>query len=809
MFELNLKTQSILLCFTLILVHTILMRPMVFDGLVPQGVDIVGSVGESHQVSDNSERTGEVPLWNPYLFAGMPRYFRLGPQTPSIDTIINLIGRLVGNMFVWYLVGSLGFFIFMRYLGLSPLAAFTGALAFSLLPHYQSLWVEGHNVKFRAVMAIPWVALSARYFFDQRNIFSAACFALAFGNQIRTQHYQIIFYMALLIFAMGVAPFLRDLFQSKWKRFLHSTTLLLGGIILALLLAAQPLFLAGEYLPFSARGAATVDLSRGDIQSESSRGLGINSATQWSTHPSALLDWLVARYHGGMSTEKYGGSEYPRVKGQNVPGYWGPMPFTQSYEYFGPVVLLLALIGLIGHRKRTLFKSLAIFALFLVLLSFGRHFEGFYSLFYDYLPYFKNFRAPMMSITITGFILTVFAAFGFQFLQDKVSLKDRNKLLVIGGGFLLLGIVIWFGAPQLSFIKDGEQFQPEVSSIVLGIREELFYDDLWRFFGLLIVAGMLTGILIYYRGFKNWALLGLAVLISIDLISIQARKETRFVNKARLERLHFRKTAADNWLLKQPGQFRILPLGKLFGDNRWSYFHQNAAGYSAIKMNRMEEVIKNALFSNVSNRTGLNLNILKVLNVKYVISETPVQHAQLNPVFRDSKTGWHLNQFTGSLPRAYFVGSTEIIPEPADRLRRLNSTGFNPAETAILESELSSVISIPEESSAEMVSFKPNQIEWDVTTDSQALLVLAETPYSPGWKAEIDGEPATLFNANHVNMAVVIPKGEHKVELIFHPDSYYFYSRIENMAALILYGLIIGILYRRRNEFIPKKTKTE
>jgi hypothetical protein len=195
--------------------------------------------------------------------------------------------------------------------------------------------------------------------------------------------------------------------------------------------------------------------------------------------------------------------------------------------------------------------------------------------------------------------------------------------------------------------------------------------------------------------------------------------------------------------------------------------------------------------------------------VKYVISGAPVKHAQLTPVFQDSRTGWQTFHFEQALPRAYFVGNSELIPKSDDRLRRLNSSEFQPVQSAILETELKSEITKPASASVNFASFSPNQIAWDISTDSQSLLVISETPYKPGWKASIDGEEVDIYPANHVNMAIVVPEGNHKVEFIFHPDSYYFYSRIENLAALILYGIILGLLYRRRNDFFPQKKITD
>ena len=796
----ELHTKNLFACMLMFIIHLLIMKPMVIDGLGPQGVDVIASKGESHQTSNYKKRTGEVALWNPYLFSGMPKYMRLGPQTPSVDTIINFIGNLIGNMFLWYIVGSLGFFFFMRYMGLSVIASFAGAMAFTLLPHYQSLWIEGHNVKFRAVMAVPWVAFTSRYFFDTRSIIGAALFALSYGNQIRTQHYQVVFYTSMLVFAIGIAPILTDLIKYRINRFFKTAGLLFCSIAFALMLAAQPLFLAGEYLPYSTRGSYTTDINLEVNPTKKNKGLDFQSATQWSTHPSSLISWIIPRFEGGMSSEIYKGENYPHLKGRSVPGYWGHMPFTQSYEFFGSIIIMLALLGFIQNRKNILFISLGLCALIFLLLSFGRHFEGFYKIFFNYVPFYKNFRAPMMSITLTGFIICMFSAFGFQILEKNISLKHKNNFLVISLLLIIIGILTWLGSSQLSFQKIGEQqYTPEIKTMIISIRRELLIEDVFRYFiivgiSILIVIGAMIN-----KISKLGAVISIIVLMGLDLISIQMRKPVKFVNIKRLEKNHFQKTGTDQFLLKNPGPFRILPVGKLFGDNRWSYFHQNAGGYSAIKMNRMEEILKNSLYAGSIKDGGLNQNILKILNVHYVVALGIIDSPNFSPVYKDSQTGWMLFEFKEKIPRGYFVGNVETIEEASNRLRRLNSATFNPMESAIIETTLNDSISNPVKTEAKITKFSPNKINWKVSTDVKSLFVMSETPYKPGWKARLGNKEIDILTVNHVNMGVVIPKGDHKLSLVFYPDSYYLYDTVETISAVFLYVIIIGGVFSRRS----------
>jgi len=189
-------------------------------------------------------------------------------------------------------------------------------------------------------------------------------------------------------------------------------------------------------LPWSKRGKTTININQPQTTASVGKndGVSIEYATKWSTAPQEILTWVVPRIFGGMSSEKYTGDVYSQAKGQDIPGYWGQMPFTQSYEYMGALSLLLAAIGLFYNRKNRLIVSLGAFAGFLTLLSFGRHAAWFYTFFFDYIPFFNKFRAPMASVTVTFFVVAILAGFGLKALwemrEEKFSVSKHRPLLI-------------------------------------------------------------------------------------------------------------------------------------------------------------------------------------------------------------------------------------------------------------------------------------------------------------------------------------------------------------------------------------------
>jgi len=787
-----------------------LLKPLVIDRLSPQGVDVVGGIGKTHQINEYNKESGERALWNPNIFAGMPVYHRISAQAFSVDTLLKHLSRILHIVFLYYFFGAIGFYLLLRYLKMVPLIAFFGALLFIFMPHYKSLYLVGHLAKFKALMLLPWIYLTFRYFLDKRSLLSAALFALAFGAQIRTQHYQIVFYAGLLIFAAGIYPFLKDLFAREYVKFTKSTALLLAAVALAVLMSAQPLFLAKEYLPWSKRGKTTIDVNKPVKAGEESDGVSWKYATDWSTAPSEVFTWLVPRFYGGMSGEKYNSSEYKHLKGQQIPGYWGYMPFTQSYEYMGLVTLLLAVLGIIFYRKNSNILSLLIFAVFLILLSFGKHFAVFYGIFYNVIPFFNKFRAPMMSVTVTYFIITLMAAYGLHSLSqmkfEPRNWKDYKHLIYPLGGMFVLGILFLLIGLGSSFNKpSGEPYQGQSLEIIRNIRSEFFFADVGRYFLILVLA---AGTLAAYF-FRKINFLVFAAILGIiavgDLLNIQQRLPADFKNNKRLEQRYFSKSSTDLFLEKDTDTFRIFPAGKMFGDNRWAYYHQTIGGYTPIKMYTIEELVEKNIYNGWDKQLPINWNVLKILNVKYVVLEQPVNSDFLTLVHNDKSLKRYTYLFKEALPRAFFADRYIVQQDEYERLGRINSKEFNPAEEAVLEEELLQKTSAPDSSFNRMTSFSPNKLEFDVYTDKQSLLVLSELYYPPGWKILIDDQQADkIYRTNHAVQSVVVPAGRHKIELRFEPDSYFNNKRLSAVSVIILYAVIAwaGISF-----FLQRKKK--
>ncbi len=798
MFGLSTKQQNWLFLALIFIILLILNKPTALDGLSPQGTDVVAGVGKTHLINEFTKKTGELAFWNPAIFAGMPHYNDIGPLAISADNILAWLQSIFGNIFVYYLFAGTGMFLFLRYLKMSPLVAFTGALMFVLLPHYKGLWIEGHFRKFRAIMYLPWILYSFKYFIDKRTLLSAALFALAFGIQIRTGHYQIIFYTAILLFAVGIYPIIKNLLDGKTNEFIKTTGLLLLALLLSFGMAAQPLLLNKEYLPYSKRGKTTIDLKKKNVpKQKSSDGVSMHYATQWSTHPLELMRLIIPHAYGGIDGEKYTGKDFPQLKNQKLPNYWGFMPFHTLFDYVGILTLMLAFLALFVLKKNNFVFSLGIFAAFLILLSFGRHFESFYSLFYNYFPYFNKFRAPAMSVTVTSFVFVVLAAYGLNYLANlkitKPSPEENKTTLYVIGAFLFLGILIWLMSSGFEFMKPTENYNAQVKEMLKKIRQSYFNKDLMRYFVILIIGG--SALASYFYKKISFTFFGIIILViaSFDLITVQNYYGEDYTKRTNLNKVVFQKNSVDKFLEQDKDLYRIFPVGQLMGDNRWGYNQQTIGGYSAIKMYTIEELVQNCYYGGSEKNFPINWNVMNFLNVKYLILQQFISHPNLTLVNSDKEKKLFLYKYKKHLPRGFFVGETKIIKNEYERLEKINSVDYNAMQTAIIEEKLNTEIFKPDTSFVKVSDFNPNKLSLDVFTNKTSLLVISELFYPPGWKIYIDDKQVEkIYKTDHAVMSIVVPEGKHKVNVICHPDSFFFYRNVSWASVGIIYLLIAG-----------------
>ena len=89
-----------------------------------------------------------------------------------------------------------------------------------------------------------------------------------------------------------------------------------------------------------------------------------------------------------------------------------------------------------------------------------------------------------------------------------------------------------------------------------------------------------------------------------------------------------------------------------------------------------------------------------------------------------------------------------------------------------------------------------NRVSGDITLEDTKILCLA-IPWDGGWTAYVDGEKQPLLKANYMFGALVLPEGEHHIELRYRTPWMNAGLLLTIIGVLILIGIA---LYDRRKE---------
>ena len=160
------------------------------------------------------------PLWNPFVFLGMPS-FGSGAYNPLIyppDWPLALVAKVVPLpdmtwLLLYYFLGALFFFLLAREMGARPEGALLGSLAFVFAPNLVAVGAHGHGSQLVDSAYLPLLVWLAARWMRKGQLADLGWLALAGGFQFLRGHVQICFYtwMAVGLYALvEVAAALRE-----------------------------------------------------------------------------------------------------------------------------------------------------------------------------------------------------------------------------------------------------------------------------------------------------------------------------------------------------------------------------------------------------------------------------------------------------------------------------------------------------------------------------------------------------------------------------------------------------------------------
>lgn len=793
----NTSFSHVIIVLGLALVSLLFYYPLLSGKTLIQS-DIRQYEGMSRQLQEHRESTGEETYWIDNAYGGMPTY-QLGARYPSdllqpIYSFIRILPRPAHILFL-YLVGGYLLLIILRFS--KPVALF-GALAFGFSTYLLIILQVGHNTKALAVSFFPFVISGLLLLFEKRWLWGFVTTSLALGMQIRANHYQMTYYLLMLVGVFILVYAFQAVKEKQGLNFFKSVGVFIAASIIALGLNATPLLTTAEYTNFSTRGPSELKYQADGSPKEQSSGLDYDYITEYSYGIFESLNLIAPRIQGGGSSENLGrqhgvydfliqngvsrsqASEFSK----NVPTYWGDQPILEAPAYVGITVFFFALFGMF-FVKSSLRNALVLGILFSLLLSWGKNLSFLTDFFIQYIPFYNKFRAVSSIQVVLEFCLPVLASMGLYHLFYTKEEKDFKNILkialipvgILGVFFLSQGMLSFTGPNDAYFTNI---YGPELVGKIREARRSIFQADIFR---ALIFCMLLLGVIFLFQRRKIKLSLAIGIVITllvIDLIGVSNRYISReaFVS-SRLAVTPFQITAADQVILQDSSRFRVFEPRLGLTGARTAYFHNSIGGYHGAKPRRFEELFE------VYNAQQ-NTKILDFLNVKYI----------LYPDEKDSSLQPLLNP--NALGPVWFVNELKVMPSADSLLEEIEQTDFS-SEALILENTVPKNLrlSYSKDSLAkiQLVNAKPDRLTYDVSASSPQFAVFSEMYYPDGWSARVNGKLTPIHNVNYVLRGLEIPANTSEIEFYFEPEVVVQGTRIRWGSFFFFIVGVLGIGY--------------
>jgi hypothetical protein len=691
---------------------------------------------------------GELPLWNPFTFNGMP--FQADIQTalfyiPNLLLTIFVRGErlpfyvLEVHNVLHFAIAAVCMYYLGKSYGLKNIVALFSGLVFGL-----SGFLITHAIHQTFVCQVAWLPLIVLLFRKallERSMLSMILGAFVLSQAVLAGSPQLSLYIFLFLFVLFLFEFTIASRTAGVKASLPMAFIAVGVVIIALALSSIQLLPTMELAGYSQRAEITYLKS-------------LDGSLTWEQ----LITLVVPKFFGTMTA-------------QGVT-YWGPGIYGRYIEtclYLGIAALVacVAAIPLIRKDRHVAFYfGVMIFAL---LYALGDSFI-FHKLFFNLVPGFEKFRNPgRMSLMFT-FAAALLGGFGLQRMLDlaeEEKRKGQRMVIVLAG----CGVLIWL-VTQLGLFQptNDPRLYEQVHSIATS-------EATTALILVLIVCGVVFSLMRNIIS-PTVAVIAVCLLQFVD-VSVFGFNQ----NNARLDpKDYYGRSAEIVRLLKEEGKHE--------------YFRVNSREKGAMILDRNQGMIDRIFL--MEGYTPLALQraylpgkdwdqVRDMLNAKYRI------------VVDEHHQTMSLARATTYLPRAYFVYRDTVIKGEPEVRAFMEHGPFDPTRMIVLEEDRERLLADTAHATdwtATITSYSLNAISLAVATPKDGYLVLSEVHY-PGWNAYVDGAREKVYQANWNLRAVRVSSGTHKVEIRFEPESFRRGSWI-TLATVGLAG--VGVVYSLRKK---------
>lgn len=699
-------------------------------------------------------------FWNPYVFLGLPGSASLADARPQYlpDAWLSVWDLATARVplllpMLAHLAGMLGMAALARAVwGVGLPAMVWAAFAWGLLPNLLVPLALGHDAQLMAISLTPPVLLAAHGVLAAARpagfVSAALGLALAIALVLVSGHPQIAAYAAALaaLFACERAA------RFGRPRRLALVALAAG---LGLALAAPVWYPALRYVAQSVRGGAA-------------GGITASEVAAWS------LAW-----------RDFASFVWPFAVGSAWPTYWGGLAYTDYPPYFGVTVCGFVLLALPrrGEAARGLVLVLLGASAAAWLLSLGVHLGLPFTLLRRYVPFLGGFRVAVAVLIVAQLAFVLLAARGLDraLRAAWIDRVGRRVAVACGAGLaiaLLAAVTLRFGPLREPYAQAVLAARPEMEAGVADRAARRAGEDLAL--RALLVAGVLAALVVRRRvkALSRPATVAIVGLLAADLLTVSAPILLRTSGEP--ARLAASPPSALAKAASEDPAARALALDRpAFYSNEWIGWRvRSVSGYHGAVSRAWQE-----LFHARFDITGVS----RAVGVRFVggAAARAFGPPDYEPV-GDPREG--VRRLLGAPGRAYAVPEVVDLGREADVLDAMHSSGFDPLRQALVVGGAAAGRYPGSEGCAmRWLRDDPDSLALEVRTPAPTFVVIADA-YFPGWRATVDGRPATIQRVDHVLRGVGVPAGRHRLAMSYEPEGW----RIGRRAAAV--GVMVWLV---------------
>ncbi|MFH0749582.1 MAG: YfhO family protein [Candidatus Gottesmanbacteria bacterium] len=701
--------------------------------------DIITQIYPWKQITIESLKLGQIPLWNPFSFSGT---VHAGNYQSAIFSPFNVLFFIFSFIDAWSIfillqpiLAGLGTYLFIRSLGRSKSASLLGAVAY-MFCGFMTTWMAYGTLGY-AALCLPWALWAVTAYMKKQSTWCPLILSLCLAISFFAGHFQI----SLYVLAAVVAYILFVTLSTKqWKL----------GIMLLLYTAIGVLIASPQIL-------LTLDAYSASTRST-------------SFMKGEVIPW---RYLITLFSPDFYGNPVTRNDWFGHYAEWA--------SYVGVAPLILAMFA-ITKKLKGYIRFFAVLGCFSIFLAYPTPLNDL--LYALKLPAISTSAASRI-IILFSFSLAMLSAFGLDELVTVWKGKDKKSIIpfIIWWGILL--VVIWitvlfirpFPLEKLSIAKRNLLLPTALTFATVFLMSVGFIK---KYKPYMILVVLLLGLSMFdsYRYASKWMPFDKKEYVYPEMKSLTFLKQVVGHNRV-FGNIGNEVGATNNLLL-------IEGYDAMYQGRYGAFISAASTGIASLGGRSVVMLDKHGIFTKET---------LQLLGVRYFYHRVgdgrnvwafPVWEypdGQVKQIYKDEQ--YEIYEDTNTFPRAFLASEYVVATEDQTIIDTLFSKDMNRKETLVLEEE-PAIRPEAGEGKADILKYSANVIRIRTESTAPKLLFLSDV-YDDGWKATIDGSNTHIYRADYDFRAIAVPSGIHTVEYRYHPKGF----RIGMITAII--SIVIGI----------------